>query len=173
MGHEMGHYLLGHVWTNVISLGLLVVIGLAVGRWAFVRLIERYGQRWDVRGQSDPAGLPLLLAIVSVYFFALTPVTNSIIRTNESQADIFGLNVARQPDGFARVAIRLSDYRKLDPGPLEEIFFYDHPSGRARVEMAMRWKAEQLRAAARASGGTAAGNAPAGNAPAPGSAPAE
>jgi STE24 endopeptidase len=102
-----------------------------------------------VRGQSDPAGLPLLLAVVSVYFFAMTPVTNSMMRTNESQADIFGLNVARQPDGFARVAIRLSDYRKLDPGPLEEIFFYDHPSGRARVEMCMRWKAEQLRAETR------------------------
>jgi STE24 endopeptidase len=150
MGHEMGHYLLGHVWARLISIGLLLVVGLAVGQWAFARLIEKHGQRWDVRGQSDPAGLPLLAAIVSVYFFVITPVTNSMIRTNESQADIFGLNVARQPDGFARVAIRLSDYRKLDPGPLEEILFYDHPSGRARVEMAMRWKAEQLRAAARA-----------------------
>jgi STE24 endopeptidase len=156
MGHEMGHYLLGHVWATLISIGLLLVVGLAVSRWAFLRLIERYGQRWDVRGQSDPAGLPLLLAIMSVYFFAITPVTNSMIRTNESQADIFGLNVARQPDGFARVAIRLSDYRKLDPGPLEEIFFYDHPSGRARVEMSMRWKAEQLRAAARAAAARAA-----------------
>lgn len=150
MGHELGHYLLGHVWAALLSLGLLLVVGLAAGRWAFVRIVERYGQRWDVRGQSDPAGLPLLLAIVSVYFFVMTPVTNSMIRANESQADIFGLNVARQPDGFARVAIRLSDYRKLDPGPLEEIFFYDHPSGRARVEMAMRWKAEQIRAATRA-----------------------
>jgi STE24 endopeptidase len=150
MGHELGHYLLGHVWALLISLGVLLVVGLALGRWAFARILERHGQRWDVRGQSDPAGLPLLLAVVSVYFFAMTPVTNSIIRASESQADIFGLNVARQPDGFARVAIRLSDYRKLDPGPLEEIFFYDHPSGRARVEMAMRWKAEQLRAAARA-----------------------
>jgi STE24 endopeptidase len=167
MGHEMGHYLLGHVWAMLISLGLLLVVGLAVSRWGFARLIERYGQRWDVRGQSDPAGLPLLLAIVSVYFFAMTPVTNSMIRSNESQADIFGLNVARQPDGFARVAIRLSDYRKLDPGPLEEIFFYDHPSGRARVEMSMRWKAEQLRAAARAAGGGAA----AGSVPATGAAP--
>jgi STE24 endopeptidase len=156
MGHEMGHYLLGHVWATLSSIGVLLVGGLAVSRWAFARLIEKYGQRWDVRGQSDPAGLPLLLAIVSVYFFAMTPVTNSMIRTNESQADIFGLNVARQPDGFARVAIRLSDYRKLDPGPLEEIFFYDHPSGRARVEMSMRWKAEQLRAETRAAAARAA-----------------
>lgn len=151
MGHELGHYLLGHMWSMLIVLGLLLVGGLAVTAWGFARVLEhpRHGQRWDVRGLSDPAGLPLLLAIVSVYFFVMTPVTNSLIRTNESQADIFGLNAARQPDGFARVSIRLSDYRKLDPGPLEEIIFFDHPSGRARVEMAMRWKAEQLRAAAR------------------------
>jgi STE24 endopeptidase len=153
MGHELGHYLLGHMWTMLIVFGVLLVGGLAVTAWGFARILDHprwgHGQRWDVRGQSDPAGLPLLLAIVSVYFFVMTPVTNSLVRINESQADIFGLNVARQPDGFARVAIRLSDYRKLDPGPLEEIFFFDHPSGRARVEMAMRWKAEQLRAAAR------------------------
>lgn len=177
MGHEMGHYLLGHVWAMLISLGLVLVVGLAVTSWTYRRILEHprwtLAQRWDVRGPSDPAGLPLLLAIVSAYFFVMTPVTNSIVRINEAQADIFGLNAARQPDGFARVAIRLADYRKLDPGPLEEILFFDHPSGRARVEMAMRWKAEQLRAATRA-----AGNAPAAvepNAPSPSepNAPAE
>ena len=48
----------------------------------------------------------------------------------------------------SRVAVRVADYRKLEPGPLEEIIFYDHPSGRHRIEMAMRWKAEQIRRAA-------------------------
>lgn len=152
MGHEMGHYVLYHTWQLFLIVGLLLVGGLAVTRWAYVRLLARHGQRWDVRGQADPAGLPLLGAIVSAYFLLMTPVTNGISRSTESQADIFGLNAARQPDGFARVAMRLSDYRKIDPGPIEEILFYDHPSGRTRVEMAMRWKAEQIRAAARAAG---------------------
>src|SRR5438132_373541 len=35
-------------------------------------------------------------------------------------------------------------YRKLDPTPLEEFIFYDHPSGRARIQMAMDWKAAHL-----------------------------
>lgn len=150
MGHEMGHYVLYHSWQLFVIIGLLLVGGLAVTRWVYVRLIERHGQRWDVRGQSDPAGLPLLGAIVSAYFLLMTPVTNSISRSTESQADIFGLNAAAQPDGFARVAMRLSDYRKIEPGPVEELLFYDHPSGRARVEMSMRWKAEQIRRAASA-----------------------
>ncbi len=149
MGHEMGHYVLYHSWQLFLIIGLLLVSGLAVTRWAYVRLLERHGQRWDVRGQADPAGLPLLGAIVSAYFLLMTPVTNSIARSTESQADIFGLNAAAQPDGFARVAMRLSDYRKIEPGPIEEFLFYDHPSGRARVEMSMRWKAEQIRRATR------------------------
>jgi STE24 endopeptidase len=59
--------------------------------------------------------------------------------------DIFGLNAARQPDAEAEVDLKLADYRKLDPGPIEEFLFYDHPSGRARIYAAMRWKAEHLR----------------------------
>jgi STE24 endopeptidase len=55
---------------------------------------------------------------------------------------MFGLNAAREPDAEAHVDILLSEYRKIDPGYWEEIIFYDHPSGRRRVHMAMQWKAE-------------------------------
>ncbi len=73
-----------------------------------------------------------------------TPVSNTMVRTNEAEADIFGLNAAREPDGFANIALKLSEYRKLDPTPWEEFVFYDHPSGRSRISMAMHWKAEHL-----------------------------
>jgi STE24 endopeptidase len=43
---------------------------------------------------------------------------------------------------MAAVALKLGEYRKLDPGPIEELVFFDHPSGRHRIEMAMRWKRE-------------------------------
>ena len=94
-----------------------------------------------VRGVGDLAGLPLLRAPVGLYLFVLTPVINTIIRTQEAEADIFGLNAARQPDGFAQAALKLGEYRKMSPGPLEEFVFFDHPSGRTG-SMAMRWKAE-------------------------------
>jgi len=76
--------------------------------------------------------------------FVMTPVTNSIIRTEEIEADAFGLNAAGEPDGFADVSLMLSEYRKLHPGKWEEIAFYDHPSGYNRILMAMTWKAEHL-----------------------------
>ncbi len=56
----------------------------------------------------------------------------------------FNLDSAREPEGFAEVALKVSDYRKLEPSPLEELLFFDHPSGKTRIQMAMQWKAEHL-----------------------------
>lgn len=58
--------------------------------------------------------------------------------------DFLGLDAAREPAGFAKVAMRLSEYRKIEPSALEEALFFDHPSGRTRVRMAMEWKAANV-----------------------------
>jgi len=68
-----------------------------------------------------------------------------LTRTQEYEADIFGINTSRQPDGFAEAALLLGEYRKLDPGKWEEMIFFDHPSGHNRIYDAMRWKAENLK----------------------------
>ena len=93
---------------------------------------------------DDTAAFPLVVALLSLFFFLATPITNTIVRSAESEADIYGLNAARQPDGFATTAVKLSEYRKMKPGPLEEFIFYDHPSGYTRIKMAMTWKQENL-----------------------------
>lgn len=144
MGHEMGHYVLHHVTKGLMEMGILFVLAFAFVRFFFERLRARFASRWRIEGVDDPAGLPLLAGLFGVYVFLMTPVFNTMIRTQEAEADIFGLNAARQPDGASLVALKLGDYRKLDPGPLEEIFFFDHPSGRARIFMAMQWKAEHV-----------------------------
>jgi STE24 endopeptidase len=145
MGHEMGHYVLNHIYEFILYFGVVLVVGFGFLRWGFDRaLAGGRGERWGVRGVGDPAGLPVLAALLGVYFFILTPFNNTFIRTNEVEADIFGLNAAREPDGFAEVSLMLSEYRKLSPGPIEEWIFYDHPSGRNRILMAMRWKAENM-----------------------------
>ena len=142
MGHEMGHYVLNHVYKGLMEIGIVIVIGFAVTAALFERLRRRNEARWRVRDVGDVAGLPLGLLLLTAYLFVLTPVLNSIIRVQEYEADLFGLNAVRQPDGFAQISVKLSEYRKLEPGPLEEILFYDHPSGRTRIHSAMRWKAE-------------------------------
>ena len=90
------------------------------------------------------AGMPALVAIFSAYLFVLTPVFNTLIRTTEAEADAYGLNAARQPDGAAQGALQLSQYRKMRPGAVEEFLFYDHPSGWNRIHQAMVWKAENV-----------------------------
>jgi STE24 endopeptidase len=142
MGHEMGHYVLNHVFKSIVEFGVLIVIGFAFLRWSFERVSARWGSRWGIKGIADVAALPLLALLLSVFFFVMTPVTNTLIRTQEAEADIYGLNAARQPDGEAEVDLKLGEYRKLRPGPVEEFIFFDHPSGYSRILMAMRWKAE-------------------------------
>ena len=142
MGHEMGHYRLHHgLWLTLVFT-LLLGIGYWVINRSFGHFQRRHGERWGVRDLADPAGLPLAFAIFTIVLFVLTPFTNTVSRIVEAQADAYGLDSAKEPHGFASVAMRLSSYRKLEPGPLEEIIFYDHPSGRARVERSMRWLAE-------------------------------
>jgi STE24 endopeptidase len=146
VGHEMGHYVLNHSYKGILALGVLIVIGFAFMSWAFGRITSKFGQRWGIRDVADVAGLPLIVALFSVYTFALTPVFNTITRSMEAEADAFGLNAARQPDGAALGALHLSEYRKMQPGALEEAFLFDHPSGWNRIHRAMIWKAENLTA---------------------------
>ena len=142
LGHEMGHYVLSHVYSFIVYLGVIIVVLFAGLRWSLEWSLQRWGERWQIRGIGDTAVLPLVLLLSSIFFFILTPVFNTIVRTQEKQADMYGLNASRQPDGFAEAAIHLAEYRKMNPGPVEEWIFFDHPSGRNRILAAMRWKAE-------------------------------
>ena len=142
MGHEMGHYVLHHVYSGILGIGLMILAGFGAVSLVFERVRAATEPRWGIRSVDDVAGLPLLVLLISAYFFLITPVFNSFIRSQEAEADIFGLNASQQPDGMAQAALHLAEYRKLDPGPLEEIVFFDHPSGRNRILMAMKWKAE-------------------------------
>jgi STE24 endopeptidase len=144
MGHELGHYVLGHVWKLVLSFTLIFTAAFWLASRIVPWLLSRYGGRWKLRGVSDVAAIPVYAMVLSIFMLVATPFTNSIVRTNESQADAFGLDVARAPDGFASAAMKLSVYRKIEPGPLEEIVFFDHPSGKTRVLMSMQWKAKHL-----------------------------
>ena len=144
MAHEMGHYVLNHGAKLLTYFGIFVLIGFALTRTLFDAAVRRWGEKWGVRGIADPAGLPLLVLILSALVFVATPFLNTVVRVTEREADAFGINTSREPDGMAKVALKLGAYRKLEPTPLEEFIFFDHPSGRARIRMAMDWKAAHL-----------------------------
>jgi len=144
MGHEIGHYVLGHLYSIMIMMAGLIVMTLAIVHFGFRRLAK--GERWGVRDIADPAGLPLFMLLIAVVGLFTAPLQRNITYFHEQQADMFALNASRAPDGFAEAAVLLSEYRKMAPSPLEEWFFYDHPSGWNRVHNSMVWKAHEIAA---------------------------
>ena len=143
-GHEMGHYVMNHIPKGIFFMSVVIVLFFACLRWALAWTLECWGARWQIRDITDPAVLPLVFLLAGIFFFVLTPVMNTETRMHEKEADMFGLNVPRQPDGFAQAAIHLSEYRKMRPGKWEERIFFDHPSGYDRIHSAMVWKGENL-----------------------------
>ncbi len=144
MGHEMGHYVMHHSMNGVMFTGILLLVMFSMLRWGAEHALAIRGSRWQVKEIGDPASLPLAILLILTMNLLLTPLTNTFTRMQEYEADIFGLDAARQPDGEAEVDLLLGEYRKLDPTPVEEFVFFDHPSGRTRIYAAMRWKAENL-----------------------------
>lgn len=145
MGHEMGHYVLNHIYKLIFFFAVILIVGFALLNWAVNWSLARWGEAWQLRGIGDTAVIPLVALLAAIFFFLLTPLFNTYIRTQEHEADMYGLNASRQPDGFAQAAIHLGEYRKMDPGTVEEWLFFDHPSGRNRIHDAMQWKAENLK----------------------------
>jgi STE24 endopeptidase len=143
-GHEMGHYVLHHIPKGLFFSAVVYLLFFAFLSWGLQWTLKRWGERWQIRGVGDPAVLPLVFLLAGIFFFVLTPVMNTETRMHEKEADMFGLNAARQPDGFAQAAIHLSEYRKMRPGKWEERIFFDHPSGYDRIHSAMVWKGENL-----------------------------
>lgn len=144
MAHEIGHYVLSHIWKMMAIYAVLFFLGFAIIGTVFNRLVKKYGGRWGVRGVDDLAGLPLLMAAISVLFFITTPFQNRITYVNEYSADLFAINATQNPDAWAEVALLTSEYRKLRPPAWEENWLNHHPSPYKRIHMAMVWKAEHL-----------------------------
>jgi STE24 endopeptidase len=145
MGHEMGHYVLNHVYKGIMFAAIEITLFFAYLAWGLDWALKRWGEKWQIRGVGDTAVVPLVVGLALIFGFVTTPINNTFVRSQEQEADMYGLNTSRQPDGFAQAAIHLGEYRKMNPGPIEEWVFFDHPSGHNRIYAAMRWKAENLK----------------------------
>ncbi|MBP7703858.1 MAG: M48 family metallopeptidase [Caulobacter sp.] len=142
VGHEIGHYALGHIFRSVGVMAVLCVIGF----WLMDRLFPlacRLLGAHDVKGISDPAGYPVFSMLLAILFLLATPVTNTVTRMGEAEADNYSLRVANEPDGLAKALVQTVEYRAATPGKLEEVIFYSHPSVSWRVRNAMEWKARR------------------------------
>jgi STE24 endopeptidase len=140
VGHEMGHYAHNHSLWMTAAFSTLAVLSFWLTSLLFP-LLRRWTAATDVAGIADPSGLPLLMIALSIMGLLATPITNTLTRTIEADADHFSLVHANEPDGLSKALIKTVEYRAASPGRLEEIIFYDHPSVSRRIRRAMDWKA--------------------------------
>lgn len=142
MGHEMGHYVLKHIWKGM-------AFGLAIGfvaLFAGQRVVEwgarRFGPRWGFATAADPAALPWLLLVFSIFGFVITPIAAAQSRYVEHQADQFGLELTHLNEPMATAFVKLAEDSKQDPDPsaLIEWWFYSHPSINRRIAYVLHYK---------------------------------
>jgi STE24 endopeptidase len=146
VGHEMGHYKHGHaIWIALIYGGLATLLFFLTDR-LFPYAANLMGA--DVHAIADPAGLPVIAAVVATLTMLATPLTNTVTRWTEADADRFSLQYANEPDGLSRALVQTIAYRAATPSRIEEIIFYDHPSVSRRIRRAMDWKAAHMNGAA-------------------------
>ncbi len=137
MGHEMGHYVMNHIWWGLV----MAVIFIAFALWLMSRtihtVIKRFRARFRFDRLQDIASLPLVMIFVTVISFVFQPVTNGLSRYMEHQCDIYGLDISQVSGESAAIAFdKLSVYNLSDPDPhwLIEFWFYSHPALKKRME---------------------------------------
>ncbi len=143
-GHEMGHYVLDHVYQGMAFAAGLLLAALALAKLIADRLLAR--QRWGIRGLADWASLPLLMLIFAVLSFLGEPLANGFSRHLEHQADIYGLEVTHgivpnAPQTAARDFQLLGEKSLSYPYPNRLLVFwaYDHPPIAERLRFALQY----------------------------------
>jgi STE24 endopeptidase len=151
IGHLMGHY----AHHDQLSIALLLAV-LTFGLFIIVRRLAMPAARLmglkDVEGPANPVAAPALIAVAVVYLWLAVTCDHAFIRWINVRADQYSLDHAKEPDGLALALLDEWRGEAVDPSPVQEALFYDHPSLKSRLEHAMRWKAAHPALAPAASG---------------------
>lgn len=139
-GHEIGHYVLGHVWRMIGVIILMTLLVFFLTDRLYGWFARRFGSDAEL---SDVRGLAVLSFVVGLLFSFTQPLLNTMTRVGESEADAYSLQTVNLPDALSGALIKTAEYRYPLAGPLEEAIFYTHPTVQNRIRAAMEWKAAQ------------------------------
>jgi Zn-dependent protease with chaperone function len=142
MGHEMGHYVLGHVWKSLV----VIAAGAFVAFWLAARLtgwmLARFGRHWAADGPGDLAAMPVLSIAFTVVTLLATPGLNALSRAVEWESDVYALELTRDNDAAARAFLKLAQDNRSNPEPAPWVRFllYDHPPLGERIRFALEYR---------------------------------
>ncbi len=131
MGHEMGHYVMNHIWWGLGVLIVFMLFALWLMDLLIHPVIRMFQGAFKFDKLEDIASLPLVLIFVSIITFVFQPVTNSVSRYMEHQSDIYGMDITGvSGEDAARAFDKLSVLNLSDPNPpaIIEFWFYSHPA---------------------------------------------
>ena len=142
MGHEMGHYVLKHLWQGTAFGIAISFLGFFAAQRLFEWGIARWGVRWKTDARGDPAAIPWLLAVSSLLAFLMSPVYSGYSRHIEHQADVFGLELTHLNEAMASSFVKFAEDSKTDPRPPRfiEWWRYSHPSLGRRIDFVLAYK---------------------------------
>ena len=138
-GHEIGHYVSGHIWNLIGTAVLLSMIFFYLTDAMFNKVANLMGSTVRI---AEPRGIAVLLVYISFLSLLAQPVSNSVVRLGETEADQYSYSAVNLPDAMASALVKTAEYRDPRPHPLQELIFYTHPSVEKRVKAAMEWKAQ-------------------------------
>ena len=137
-GHEIGHYVEGHIWYAIFAFSTLAILLFFLADRLFSRAARLFGSDAAI---GDPRSFPVMMILLSFLGLLAMPIVNTIVRTDETSADLYSLETVNLPDAMAGALLKSAEYRNPRPGLVEEWLFYDHPSVERRMRMSMEWKA--------------------------------
>jgi len=141
-GHELGHYVLGHNWKGFLFYEVMALVLLFLGYRSIGWMLAHWGHHWSVRGLDDWASLPALLLLMSLFGFVATAISNTYIRHQENQADIYSLEVTHsivsnpgQTSAYSFQKFGESVLMDPAPNPVNVFLFYQHPPVPDRIHL--------------------------------------
>jgi Zn-dependent protease with chaperone function len=142
MGHEMGHYVLGHVWKTIIFFSALTILLLYAAYRASGGLIERFKTRFGFDQLSDIASLPLILLLINIFSFFVQPIAFTFTRHQEHESDRFALEITRDNYEAANAFVRLQEENLSNPKPgkFMKLMRWTHPPLGERIEFCNEYR---------------------------------
>lgn len=144
VGHEMGHYVLKHIYWGFLEAVVILLVVLPPARRLYDFLVRRMGPRAGIDGPTDIAAIPLLIATMVIVSFLISPIEMALSRRIEHQADAYGLSVTGNRIAMAQAFVSLSRDNLSDPDPpaFIQFWFGSHPTLKQRIEFALNGQAK-------------------------------